>query len=119
MATSIAAYYDVDASERKGANVKNISALAGNFIGGVTLTGSLIAFGKLNGNLGSKALNLPGKNFINLIGFFTVLGLSGYLIQSGDQDEGDVGRKCTWGVAAVACLMRYHLVASVGGGDMP
>jgi len=119
MATSIAAYLDSDEDKRAGPSVENISALFGNFIGGVTFTGSLIAFGKLNGNLGSKALNLPGKNFINLIGFFTVLGLSGYLIQSGDQDEGDVGRKCTWGVAAVACLMGYHLVASVGGGDMP
>merc|ERR1719446_880461 len=68
MATSIAAYLDVKPDERAGANVKNISALAGNFIGGVTLTGSLIAFGKLNGNLGSKALNLPGKNFINVVG---------------------------------------------------
>jgi NAD(P) transhydrogenase len=119
MATSMAAYLDSDEADRSGANVKNISSLAGNFIGGVTLTGSLIAFGKLNGNLGSKALNLPGKNFINLVGLFTFLGLSAYLIVSGDQDGGDVGRKCTWGVALVACFMGYHLVASVGGGDMP
>jgi NAD(P) transhydrogenase len=119
MATSMAAYFDSDDADRSGANVKNISALAGNFIGGVTLTGSLIAFGKLNGNLGSKALNLPGKNFINLIGLFSFLGLSAYLCLNGDQDDGDVGRKCTWGIALIACLMGYHLVASVGGGDMP
>jgi len=119
MATSIAAYYDVDASERKGANVKNISALAGNFIGGVTLTGSLIAFGKLNGNLGSKALNLPGKNFINIIGASSFLGLSVYLILHGDEQDGQVGRQCMLAVGAISCLMGYHLVASVGGGDMP
>jgi len=119
MATSIAAYLDSHPDKRRGASVENISALAGNFIGGVTLTGSLIAFGKLNGNLGSKALNLPGKNFLNLIGLCTFLGLSAYLIMNGDQDGGDVGVKCTWGVAIIACLMGYHLVASVGGGDMP
>jgi len=99
--------------------VKNISSLAGNFIGGVTLTGSLIAFGKLNGNLGSKALNLPGKNFINLTGLLSFLGLSGYLILHGDDLDGEMGKNCMLAVAAIACLMGYHLVASVGGGDMP
>lgn len=117
MATSIAAYYD--ASEKEGATVKNISALAGNYIGGVTLTGSLIAFGKLNGNLGSKPLNLPGKNFINLLGLFAFIGLSAYLMNNGNSQNGDTGRNCMLAVAAIACLMGYHLVASVGGGDMP
>jgi NAD(P) transhydrogenase len=121
MATSIAAYLDVEGDRRKGANVENISALAGNFIGGVTLTGSLIAFGKLNGNLSSKELQLPGKNGINILGMLIFLGLSGYLIVAGDQDNayGNVGQQCTYGVAIIACLMGYHLVASVGGGDMP
>jgi len=119
MATSIAAYFDVDEAERKGANVKNISALMGDFIGGVTLTGSLIAFGKLNGNLGSKALNLPGKNIINLVGFFSFLGFSGYLILHGDEQDGQVGRYCVMAVGVLSCFMGYHLVASVGGGDMP
>jgi len=119
MATSIAAYYDVDASERKGANVKNISALAGDFIGGVTLTGSLIAFGKLNGNLGSKPLNLPGKNFINMTGFASFLACSIWLILHGDEQDGEVGRYCVLAVGVISCFMGYHLVASVGGGDMP
>merc|ERR1712226_350574 len=43
-----------------------VGAMLGNFIGGVTFTGSLIAFGKLNANLSSKALNLPGKNMLNI-----------------------------------------------------
>jgi len=119
MATSIAAYFDEHEDEKKGANVKNISALLGNFIGGVTLTGSLIAFGKLNGNLGSRALNLPGKNWINLIGLFCLLGFSGNLIVNGDLRNGEEGKQMMLAVALVACLMGYHLVASVGGGDMP
>merc|ERR1719223_2386296 len=108
----------------KGANVKNISSLAGNFIGGVTLTGSLIAFGKLNGNLGSKPLNLPGKNLIYLTLLFSFIGLSITLIQRGDQPDDkfgfdSVGRWVMWAIALLACVMGYHLVASVGGGDMP
>merc|ERR1712216_187539 len=103
----------------KGANVKNISALAGDFIGGVTLTGSLIAFGKLNGNLGSKALNLPCKNILNLLGAGSFIALSAQLILNGDQNDGWVGRSCVLLVGLVACIMGYHLVASVGGEDMP
>lgn len=124
MATSIAAYYDLQGSAQKGATVQIISSLAGNFIGGVTLTGSLIAFGKLNGNLGSKPLTLPCKNLINLVGLFSFLGLSALLITAGDAPDvsfgfGNQGRAIMWGVAAIACFMGYHLVASVGGGDMP
>merc|ERR1719223_2533658 len=43
-----------------------VGAMLGNAIGGITLTGSLIAFGKLNGNLGSKPFNLPNKNLLNV-----------------------------------------------------
>merc|ERR1719335_2085942 len=63
MVTSIASY---QAHPTVGCNLHNVSAIFGDFIGGVTLTGSLVAFGKLNGNLSSAAMNLPGKNFINI-----------------------------------------------------
>merc|ERR550537_491 len=43
-----------------------VGAMMGNFIGGVTLTGSVIAFLKLNGNMASKPYNLPNKNLLNL-----------------------------------------------------
>lgn len=124
--TSVAAYYDESEEERAGFNLKNISSLLGNFIGGVTLTGSLVAFGKLNGNLGSRALNLPGKNFINLTGLFLFIALSGALcVMGSDPDPSGIfgpkgmGKFCQWAVALLSSLMGYHLVASVGGGDMP
>ena len=65
MTTSIAAFYK---TPEAGTSVENISALLGNFIDGITLTGSLIAFGKLNANLSSKELNLPFKNCLDLTG---------------------------------------------------
>jgi len=124
MTTSVAAFYK---SPEAGVTVVNVSALLGNFIGGVTLTGSLIAFGKLNENLGSKELNLPCKNLINLTGLFLFIGVSAYVCLNGGDcwtpnsqcSPGEVGKSLHWGVAALSSLMGMHLVASVGGGDMP
>merc|ERR1719277_2217404 len=79
MVTSIASF---QAHPHAGWNVHNIACVAGDFIGGVTLAGSLVAFGKLNGNLGSAALSLPGKNMLNLGMFGTQLGL-GYMFLTG------------------------------------
>merc|ERR1719394_579740 len=72
MSTSIGSYW---ARPAGGASMENISAVLGDFIGGVTLTGSIIAFGKLNGNLSSKPLNLPGKNYLNLSGLLIFIAL--------------------------------------------
>merc|ERR1719171_3392848 len=74
MTTSIGSYYE-NPSET-GPSVKTVSGLLGNFVGGVTLTGSLIAFGKLNGNLKSKELTLPGKNVLNILMLAAFLALS-------------------------------------------
>merc|ERR1719343_677649 len=72
MCTSIGSFAN---NPEVGFNVKNVSSILGDFIGGVTLTGSIIAFGKLNGNLKSTALNLPMKNFLNLGCSLLFLGL--------------------------------------------
>jgi NAD(P) transhydrogenase len=109
MVTSIASF---QAHPHAGFNVHNIACVSGDFIGGVTLAGSLVAFGKLNGNMSSAALALPGKNMINVGSFAAQAGL-GFLFLSG----GDL-----WPLYATAALsnaMGYHLVNSVGGADMP
>jgi len=99
-----------------GVNVKNIASILGDFIGGVTLTGSIIAFGKLNGNLKSTALNLPMKNFLNLGCLLLFFGLIYVFLTMGD---GAFGVDLLWIVSALSMFMGFHLVASVGGGDMP
>merc|ERR1719343_348567 len=71
MCTSIGSYW---ARPAAGASMENVSAILGDFIGGVTLTGSIVAFGKLNGNLSSKPLNLPCKNYLNLTGLLLFAG---------------------------------------------
>jgi len=113
MCTSISSF---TIKPEKGVNVENIASVLGDFIGGVTLTGSLIAFGKLNGNLSSKPLNLPLKNFLNLICLLSFFGLMAYFLISGD---GLLGVQLLWIVAVLSMFMGIHLVGSVGGGDMP
>jgi len=113
MATSIGSYW---ANPANGATMENVSAILGDFIGGVTLTGSVIAFGKLNGNLASKPLNLPGKNFLNLIGLG---GFITMMVMFFHTDDVSRGVRLLVASGALACVMGVHLVGSVGGGDMP
>jgi len=109
MVTSIASF---QAHPHAGVNVHNIACVAGDFIGGVTLAGSLVAFGKLNGNMSSAAMNLPGKNMINIASFATQAGLAASFLSSGSTAP-------LWATVALSNAMGYHLVNSVGGADMP
>lgn len=119
MCTSIGSFYEAHGGGQgleAGVSTANISAIFGNFIGAITLTGSLIAFGKLNGNLNSKSLNLPGKNFLNIFMVFVCIALGYSFLFFGD---GFTGIEYLSILAGVACILGLHLVASVGGGDMP
>merc|ERR1712203_922429 len=88
------------------------AAILGDYIGGVTLTGSLIAFAKLNGNMGSAPMSLPGKNLLNAGMLAGQIGLMGSFLGSGGMPE-------LLATAALSSVMGVHLVGSVGGGDMP
>ncbi|KAJ3346185.1 hypothetical protein HDU83_003320 [Entophlyctis luteolus] len=93
-----------------------VIAYLGTLIGGITFTGSLVAYGKLAGTIGSKPLALPNKNLIN-IGMFAAnaalmvpfLGSSGVAVPVA----------CLLGNAALSFAKGYHLTASIGGADMP
>merc|ERR1712190_713162 len=93
-----------------------VGAMLGNFIGGVTFTGSVIAFGKLNGNLGSKPFNLPGKNMLNLAGAGAQAAMLALFCT--DVSVG-LGNSLMYATTALSSVMGVHLVGSVGGGDMP
>merc|ERR1719450_962504 len=100
MVTSIASY---QAHPHAGFTMHNTACIAGDFIGGVTLAGSLVAFGKLNGNMSSAALSLPGKNLIN-VGMLTAqLGLGAQFLASGSVAP-------LWATVALSNAMGYHLV---------
>merc|ERR1719436_1939815 len=100
MITSIASF---QVHPHVGCNMHNIAALLGDFIGGVTLAGSLVAFGKLNGNLGSAALSLPGKNLLNVGMAAAQVGLGASFLSSGSIAP-------LWATVALSNVMGYHLV---------
>jgi len=93
-----------------------VGAMLGNLIGGVTFTGSLVAFGKLNGNMSSKPLALPNKNMLNI-------GMAGghaaMLALFCASDSVGLGTALMYATTGLSSVLGYHLVASVGGGDMP
>jgi len=93
-----------------------VGAMLGNFIGGVTFTGSLIAFGKLNGNMSSKPFNLPNKNMLN--GGMALSQAAMLALFCTDVSAG-VGVPLMYATTALSSVMGAHLVGSVGGGDMP
>merc|ERR1711935_736673 len=95
------------------------------FIGGVTFSGSLVAFGKLAGTLDSAPLQLPGRDQLNLamLGAVT-LGMGAFLypeISVGLLSmDAETLRLASLGmVAAVSTVLGWHLTSSIGGADMP
>ena len=88
----------------------------GIFVGAVTFTGSVVAFGKLQGLIGSKPLLLPGRHLINLIMLLASIYLGYTFVTYGDYFP------VLWPllvVTAVASLLGIHLVMAIGGADMP
>ena len=93
-------------------DIHNAEVFIGVFIGGVTFTGSIVANLKLSARISSAPLVLPGKNLINLgaLGLFAIL-TTWFVISP-----------ALWLlilVTLVALALGWHLVASIGGGDMP
>lgn len=96
------------------------------FIGGVTFTGSVVAFSKLAGLMKSAALSLPGRDQINLSMVAVVAaGMAAFLNPefvgslSPDVDPVTLQLASLSLNAAVSSILGYHLVASIGGADMP
>ena len=98
--------------------IHDVEVAVGVFIGAVTFTGSIVAFLKLSARIKSAPLMLPGRNWLNLgaIGAFAAL-TAVYVLMPHDASfaRGLVLALIT----AVALALGWHLVASIGGGDMP
>jgi len=84
----------------------------GVFIGAVTFTGSVVAFGKLSGRITSTPLVLPGKNALNVGALAVFAALTVWFVV-------DPSLWVLVAVTVVALGLGWHLVASIGGGDMP
>jgi H+-translocating NAD(P) transhydrogenase subunit beta len=95
--------------------IHDIEILLGVFIGGVTFTGSVIAFGKLRGSLSGKPLLLRARHVLNL-------GMVGASIWFGSQFL-EQGHDQAWVslliVMVISFVLGVHLIVAIGGADMP
>lgn len=90
-----------------------VEVFIGVFIGAITFTGSLVAFGKLNGKLSSKPLALPFKHGLNL----AALAVSALLLVWFMKADGSLFPLIL--MTLIAFAFGWHLVAAIGGADMP
>jgi NAD(P) transhydrogenase subunit beta len=94
------------------ANIHSVEVFLGVFIGAVTLTGSVVAFLKLSTRISSKPLTLPQRHKMNLAALLISGGLMVWFVASGSITPLLI-------MTVIALLLGWHLVASIGGGDMP
>ncbi|PAA90481.1 hypothetical protein BOX15_Mlig031306g1, partial [Macrostomum lignano] len=104
------------AGDTAAANLLKTVAFLGTYIGGVTFTGSLVAFGKLQGLLKSEPLMLPGRNALNASMFGASLASGGALVALPEMSSGLAALAATTGLSSV---MGVTLTAAIGGADMP
>ncbi|MBT8477331.1 MAG: NAD(P)(+) transhydrogenase (Re/Si-specific) subunit beta [Gemmatimonadetes bacterium] len=101
----------------------SISIMLGTLIGAVTFSGSLIAFGKLQGIVTEKAVRYPAQQFLNALLFLGILAVMAYLtvmtpgaIAGADTSTVNIMYYALWGAAM---LLGVLLVIPIGGADMP
>jgi NAD(P) transhydrogenase subunit beta len=92
--------------------IHSAEVFVGVFIGAVTFTGSIVANLKLSARIKSAPLMLPGKNILNVGALVVFFALTVWFVI-----EPHLGLLIA--VTALALLLGWHLVASIGGGDMP
>jgi NAD(P) transhydrogenase subunit beta len=96
--------------------IHDVEIYVGIFVGAITFTGSVVAFGKLQGLIGGKPLLLPGRHVINLVMLLACLYFGYTFVTYGDYFP------VLWPLlvcTAVASLLGIHLVMAIGGADMP
>ena len=96
--------------------IHEVEIFLGVFIGAVTFTGSIVAFGKLQGTISGKPLTLPGRHWLNLVAIMASVW-AGYLFLTAPGTE--AGLIPLLIMTAIALFLGVHLVAAIGGADMP
>ncbi|WP_333817242.1 NAD(P)(+) transhydrogenase (Re/Si-specific) subunit beta [Tabrizicola sp.] len=93
-------------------SILRVETFLGVFIGAMTFTGSVIAFGKLAGKVDGKAKKLPGGHLLNAAAAIISLALLVVYLQSGST-------LALIGMTVAAFFIGYHLIMGIGGADMP
>lgn len=92
--------------------IHDVEIYLGILIGAVTFTGSVVAFGKLSGKIGGAPLLLPGRHILNIIILIACIILAKMFIDTGSLIPLLI-------MTVLALLFGIHMVAAIGGADMP
>ncbi len=95
------------------ATIHELEIFIGVFIGAITFTGSVVAFGKLRAILGSKPLMLPARHFLNISMLVATIWLGAQFMGS------EAGLTPLLIMTGIAGVLGVHLVMAIGGADMP
>ena len=96
--------------------VHEVEIYIGVFIGAITFTGSVAAFGKLQGVISSRPLMLPARHWLNLVIALVCIWLGAEFLGS---DTLDSGVNVLMIMTILAFILGLHLVLAIGGADMP
>jgi len=92
--------------------VQKIELFIGAFIGAITFTASVIAYGKLSGKFGAKALNFSGQHLLNLVMALAMVGFGAVYFFTDSHAAFLV-------MVAIALVLGVTLIVPIGGADMP
>ncbi len=109
-AAAVAAHQELEALDMVG--IHNGEVFVGVFIGALTFTGSVVAYLKLSEKMKSAPLVLPARHWLNLLAVLVSVGLGVWFVISPSLVPLGI-------MTVIALLFGWHLVASIGGGDMP
>ena len=96
--------------------IHEVEIYIGILIGAVTFSGSLIAFGKLNGKIGGKPLLLPARHWLNLVALLVVIWFGRVFLNAHGPGAGMTALVV---MTVIALLFGVHMVMAIGGADMP
>src|SRR5574344_2504930 len=96
--------------------IHEVEIYVGILIGAVTFSGSLIAFGKLNGKIGGKPLLLPARHWLNLAALLVVIYFGREFLHA---PSVEAGMPALIVMTVIALLFGIHMVMAIGGADMP
>ncbi len=107
-----AALIEAASGGRAGVQFSTATAASG-LVGSVTLTGSIIAFAKLQGLVSEKSISIPGNQVLNAIVLLAAIALGGWVVME------PASGMAYWVLVGAASLLGILLVLPIGGADMP
>jgi H+-translocating NAD(P) transhydrogenase subunit beta len=96
--------------------IHDVETYLGILIGAITLSGSVIAFGKLSGKIGGNPMLLPARHFLNLLLLLGSIYLCVIFVEESAAGGGTIPLLIMTGIAL---LFGIHMVMAIGGADMP